>query len=232
MINNNKMKLNHAYVSLGPTCLSAELLKAAGFRSCTYGFDWFRSGSHHLKDFLELDLEHFLVKHVYSPNIPLMQNDDPNDLINNTAELAPFEPLYGYQYLYCPHRSYKNSSNLEYFGRAFDRLKVFISNPGNFASFLLSDFPHSTYGSFLDETSLISGHLEHLLSLHCKCQFSLTFVRMSSFQPPCCLPLVSRVDLSNISKIYNFSVASFLLDSEYLRRHLYSSVARLSLERA
>ena len=31
------------YMSLGPTCVSAEILKAGGLRTCTYGFDWFRS---------------------------------------------------------------------------------------------------------------------------------------------------------------------------------------------
>ena len=32
-----------AFISLGPTCVAAEILKAGGLRTCTFGFDWLRS---------------------------------------------------------------------------------------------------------------------------------------------------------------------------------------------
>ena len=40
-------------ISFGPCCLGAELLQALELRTCSYGFDWSRSGSLEHKDFLK-----------------------------------------------------------------------------------------------------------------------------------------------------------------------------------
>ena len=65
------------FVSLGPTCLAAEILKAGDMRSCTYGFDWVRSGSFFVKEFLNIPTSLFIEKYVKQPCIPLKQNEDP-----------------------------------------------------------------------------------------------------------------------------------------------------------
>ena len=228
----NTVTPKFAYISLGPTCLGAEILKAANLRNCTYGFDWFRSGSEHIKDFMELDLEEFLIKNVFYPNIPLVQGCDPSVLLNKTAELVPCKPMYGYQYLYNPHRSYNKQLNMNYFRRCFERLKLFVSKQNNYASFLLADFPGTSHGSFLDETKEVAVYLETLLRNNCICKFDLKFLRisfsLSASNPPC----IQRFELSSTSKIYYFSVSSAIQESDYMRKHLYSSIAKLSLEKS
>ena len=46
-----------AYISWGPTCVPAEILKASKLRACTFGFDWFRSGSYFVEENLRMPLD-------------------------------------------------------------------------------------------------------------------------------------------------------------------------------
>ena len=65
------------FISLGPTCLGAEILKAGRLRDCTYGFDWVRSGGYFIFKFFEMEHELFIDKYVVDPCVPLLQNENP-----------------------------------------------------------------------------------------------------------------------------------------------------------
>ena len=74
------------HISFRPSCLSAEVLKACSLRYCTFGFDWFRSGSYHHFKFFNLELREVLEHYVYNISVPLRQESDPNQLSNKTSE--------------------------------------------------------------------------------------------------------------------------------------------------
>ena len=114
------------YISLGPTCVPAEILKAADMRSSTLGFDWFRSGDYFISEFFNSDVEEFIVQHVIKPSIALRQCQNPNMLINQTAELEVLKPNFGFNYLYNPHRSYAENTNLEYLKMLPNYMMLFI----------------------------------------------------------------------------------------------------------
>lgn len=116
-----------AFVSFGPCCLGAELLKALDVRVCTYGFDWCRSGALEHKDFLRLGAEKFFEKHVKSPIVRLKQISSPYLSPTKTTELDQVKPLYGYQYTYNPHRDLNLNKDLDYLRRCFLRLDTRIS---------------------------------------------------------------------------------------------------------
>ena len=55
------------FISFGPCCLGAELLQALELRTCSYGFDWSRSGSLEHKDFLKQGSSEFFKTRVMNP---------------------------------------------------------------------------------------------------------------------------------------------------------------------
>ena len=111
------------FVSFGPCCLGAELLRALELRECSYGFDWSRSGSMEHRDFLRLGAVDFFDKHVKNPIIRMRQISSPHSTETKTAEIEPVRPIYGYPYTYNPHRSLSNKSDLNYLARCYTRLE-------------------------------------------------------------------------------------------------------------
>ena len=113
------------FISFGPNCLAADILKQSGLREATYGFDWFRSGSWHHREVLLNPLEDFLSAYVYRPSIPLYQPQDPLKNKNRTIELKARKLVYGYETLYNPHRHLYRQENHDYFKHCFVRLKMY-----------------------------------------------------------------------------------------------------------
>lgn len=146
-----------AYVSLGPTCVPAEILKASCLRTCTYGFDWFRSGSFFVEEFLQLPLSTFLERYVMHPCIPLRQDQSnaSNKLLNNTIELAPVKSCYGYSYLYNPHRILGSRETSEYFKRSFSRLREVWRDDSIVKRFVVADYVNKQHAIFLDNAPVV-----------------------------------------------------------------------------
>ena len=89
-----------SYLSLGPTCIAAAILKAGNLRRHTYIFDWFKSGSIHYEEFLELSAEEFTNKHIVNPHLALEQETGPNKENNNTGTLKAKQTVYGTSYMH------------------------------------------------------------------------------------------------------------------------------------
>lgn len=115
--------LTQKFISFGPSCIAAEVLKACKMREKTYGFDWFRSGSIHHKLFFKIDNESFVSNVVMRPSIYFKQEGKLSDKKNRTVELQQQRILYGYDILYNPHRDYNREAE-GYFRRAFNRIDL------------------------------------------------------------------------------------------------------------
>ena len=151
------------HISFGPSCLSAEVLKACSLRYCTFGFDWFRSGSYHHLKFFNLELREFLEHYVYNISVPLRQESDPNQLSNKTSEYKELNQVYGYNVLYNPHRKYCKET-FSYFERSFRRLRYRLE--GKFEEFVpptlvMSDYLNKKHYRYFDDSEMASAYLRY-----------------------------------------------------------------------
>lgn len=133
-------KASVTYISMGPTCLPAEILKAGGLRSCSYGFDWCRSGGFFVSEYLRLSTDIFLDKYVYEPNLRLVQFEKPSAKNDETPEVVPIDPVYGFSYLYFPHRDYRLEATASYFERCFKRLDDELQGKRKKKIFIVADY--------------------------------------------------------------------------------------------
>jgi len=140
--------MKSAFISFGPTCVPAEILKAGSLRRCTFGFDWFRSGSFFVGRFLESSLDDFLKCYVFNPCIPLAQLGDPASNPLSTTELSHHDVVFGFPYLYNPHRSLNCMLTRDYYRRSFARLKNVLQLSNVFKIIFIADYinkPHASY---------------------------------------------------------------------------------------
>lgn len=213
------------FISLGPTCVAAEILKASGLRTCTFGFDWCRSGSKHLKDFLELPLDDFLHRHVYNPNIPLTQASDPRELSTLTSEPVPLIPLYGYQYILNPHRDIREPSTLQYHKRTFGRLKRVLSLEEVRKVFVVADYADKQGARHLDNVEEIERHINDAIMHVSIKNFSLEIIRIHFFSSTSSAMLTEIHPLSRaatLNKIYLHEA----LDLVGFRHKMYNQIGR------
>ena len=208
------------FVSLGPTCVPAEILKACNLRTCTFGFDWSRSGSFHLNEFLRLPLREFLANHVFNPNIPLVQQNIPCKSSLNTSELAPIIPVYGYNYFFNPHRDISNPATREYHTRSFERLQRILYCKEVAKIFVIADYTNKQNANFLDSHLGISEHLKNLFVQAGINNYIINQIRITLLEGN------SRhfgVDTQGINtKSYLHRIyAHKLLDEPELRGHMY-----------
>jgi len=203
------------YISLGPTCLPSEILKATGLRRCTYGFDWFRSGYIHLSFLLENPLDQFLLQHVNSPNIPLEQICDPTILPSKTSEVRHMSNMYGFPYLYNPHRNLQLSSTRDYFYRCFYRLRTILFDDNIYKLFFLADYVNKPYSTYLHSPPEIFDALTELLRANGVQNFKITILR---------LLLDPLVDESHISSYTHALPIDLLLDTH----NTYAATCRIN----
>ncbi len=232
------------FISLGPTCVPAEILKAGGLRSCTYGFDWFRSGGFYVKRFLDMDLDDFLQQHVYNPSIPLRQLLNPSELSIGTSEPAPIDPVYGFTYLYNPHRDLYDPQTRAYFARAFRRTWWIMEDTNVFKEFIVADYANKQAAIFLDRSDSLMQFLTEILSTRIKGGFRITSLRINLTEHGTLADNKNLPETPQLSTdIYEdilFGVAcrQFLidvpkhLDNEEIRRHTYRLIARIVYGRA
>lgn len=157
-----------AHVSLGPTCVPAEILKASGLRTCTFGFDWFRSGSFFVEQFLDIPLALFLDKYVANPCIPLRQvlPLPPQAIAPHTIEPSAISPLYGYNYLYNPHRVLDDPLTVSYYERSFGRLRQAIGDASALKKYIIADYVNKQHAVHLSSVNQIIDWFGRLSLLH------------------------------------------------------------------
>ena len=153
------------FLSFGPNCLAADILKSCELRKCTYGFDWFRSGSWHHKEFLRLPIEIFLAKYVYAPCLPLIQGTNPKRVASKTVELSAIKPVYGYQVLYNPHRPLYERETNKYFERCFRRLDSALNSKSE-VNILLADYTNKPGSNMIPNYKKCLEYLSSLLIMN------------------------------------------------------------------
>ena len=169
------------YISFGPSCLSAEILKACNLRFCSFGFDWFRSGSYHHSLFFKLPLKDFLKFHVYNLSLPLRQTTNPEKLSNKTSEYKEVNQIYGYNVLYNPHRYY-NKESFEYYERAFRRLTLRLDISTRILerpTLVMADYINKDHYVYFYDTDKAAAYLRY----HCLKRFNyLPYVKIIRFE--------------------------------------------------
>lgn len=228
-----------AFISLGPTCVPAEILKSSGLRSCTYGFDWFRSGGYFVEKLLATNLDDFLYYYVYNPSIQVRQPYSPSEVPLKTVELETINPVYGFPYLYNPHRSLYDNESKAYFARAFGRLKLILRNNNVYKDFLVADYVNKNGATFLTDDSHVLQFLKQLF-----CSYDITNFRVTLLR----LRLSNHTNLPPTTKSQMFSLSenmhtnslqdspstrslicdfSSCLDDENVRRLTYKLVGKV-----
>ena len=215
------------FISLGPTCLGAEILKKGHLRNCTYGFDWVRSGGYFILRFLEIEHQLFIDKYVVNPCIPLLQNEDPSMRTDSTVNPEPIDPIYGYPYLYTPHRDYNKVETREYLNRSFSRLAKQLKRNVK-TVFLICDYVNKQGCVYLNNWEKIAEKLEYAFknSNHYQLDnFEIVFLRikLSEHRVGFCSVKVKRI--TNLSTLLVVE-APLVLDEESTRRYLYNIIAK------
>jgi hypothetical protein len=217
-----------AYVSLGPACISAEILKSSDLRTSTLGFDWCRSGAIHLSEFLLCSHETFMERHVYYPNIMLKPTARvvPGNL--PTYEIDRLPNKYGFDYLFNPHRDLSLPTTREYLSRAFKRLREVIYNRDVFKILLLTDYINKPFHNFMPEPFLAADFIGDLLASHGITNTYLVVLRMelSSIKTQDLNIVVKRNSATHV--ILRAVYPEFLDDPQY-RHYIYRIIGKRAL---
>lgn len=207
--------------------MPAELLKASHLRTCSFGFDWFRSGSFFIEEFLKRPLTLFLETYVYNPCVPLRQNipSGTDASLIHTIEPSPIEPLYGYRYLYNPHRDLCDPETKHYFYRAFDRLKNVIVDDNILKRYVLADYTNKEFAIHLDKTPALIDWFFSISQLY-RLSGELYIIRIELTS--------SRVFSLNVKEACMPDIKVFIcdvtywadLDNEESRAYIYQKIGR------
>lgn len=216
------------HLSLGPTCVPAELLKASHLRTCSFGFDWFRSGSFFIEEFLKRPPLLFLERYVFNPCVPLRQNkpSGADAAFLHTIEPCPIKPLYGYSYLYNPHRDLSDPETKSYFYRAFERLRNVITDDTVFKRYILADYTNKEHASHLHEPQAIADWFSSISKLY-KLSGELYIIRIT-LRPSRLFQLnIKEHSCMDGVKVIICNVAYWSdLDNEECRDYVYRKIGR------
>ena len=157
--------MDKTFISFGPNCLAADILKQSKLRRATYGFDWCRSGSWHHREFLLSPIDEFMSAYVYRPSVSLWQPMNPRLQTNKTVELKARRLIYGYQTLYNPHRHLYNKENRDYFKRCFTRLKNALTDEKSERVILMADYDNKPGNSIIKDKRKALSYINNLLKL-------------------------------------------------------------------
>jgi len=217
-----------AHLSLGPTCVPAELLKASHLRTCSFGFDWFRSGSFFIEEFFRLPLTSFLERYVYNPCIPLRQNipAGTDASLFHTIEPFPIEPLFGYNYLYNPHRELCAPETRTYFYRAFKRLRKVLVDEPVLRRYVVADYTNKAFGSHLNKSEALIEWFVSLSQLY-DLSGELYIVRMELNPSKVFDVDVKECSYSERFRVFICGISYWKdLDNEESRVYVYQKIGR------
>jgi hypothetical protein len=219
---------SQSYISFGPSCLSAEILRACQLRKATFGFDWFRSGSYSHSLFLKYDVDQFVNHCVIRPSLPLRQDSCVSHTNSFTSGLARRNPLYGYDVLFNPHRDYIPST-FAYFRRSFTRLNLRLacSHMSEPPVIILADYinkPHYNHIPDTEEAALFLGSCFLLRYGYAPQIIFLRFLLTTAEE------FLGR-DLVSIRKnthtVHTIPISAMIDESVELRRLFYTSLLPL-----
>lgn len=167
-----------SFISLGPACFTAGVLKHGGLRNCSFPLDWARSGGHLLPDLLTLGAEHFYYKYIHQPSIHYDLSELPSTKNNFTAGLKQVETKYGFPYFYNPHRI--PGSGKDYFLRCLNRFHDAITNLTVITHFLIIDQPSNIGEKYFDEPLVCLRYIDETLRRHLSPskQFTVSLARV------------------------------------------------------
>jgi len=154
--------MKNTFISLGPSCIGAEILKAAGLRRHTYIFDWCRSGLIHYEEFLRYSPGEFVTRFVANPHISLEQAEEPSEMNKNTGHLKRKSNICGYDYIYSPHRDLNKDETIHYFIRAAKRTKQALRNNAIAKILLVCDYTNKRDYSYLGRTEEILREIANI----------------------------------------------------------------------
>ena len=220
------------FISLGPTCLGAEILKAGRLRDCTYGFDWVRSGGYFIFKFFEMEHELFIDKYVVDPCVPLLQNENPALRADLTVNPEPINPIYGFPYIYTPHRDYRELETRDYLVRSFTRLANQLKKNEQ-TVFLVCDYENKQGCIYLDNWKTIAKRLESII---CKSKvyrldrFDIIFLRIKLLNEEIQYCKYEVSTITNLSTLMQID-APLYLDEKSTRNNLYEIVAKVLTHR-
>lgn len=216
---------NIRLISIGPTCVPAEILKSAGLRFCTYGFDWCRSGFIHLMKFIELPLEEFLLSYAFRPSIALEQICNPDLHPLRTSELKQVSQPYGFAYMYYPHRPLGTDETRDYIRRSFIRLAQALKSAESQNIMILADYTNKEYSTFLDNYQEISSCIRTLFARN-SIDSQLCIIRITLHADSFCI----RHDIQYLQEGFctcvNFAIP-MEMDDESIRKYIYRYIGRL-----
>ena len=171
--------MNQRFISLGPTCVAAEILRISDLRLVTYGFDWVRSGSIHLSQLMSYDINSFIETHVVVPNIRLTQIADPANSSVNTAELNKLSLVYGYEYFYAPHRKLLSANTISYHARTLSRIKDVICKSVLRKCFVLADYLNKDGAITLQQVEQSCSFVRGILDSYSCVKHDLVAIRIT-----------------------------------------------------
>lgn len=173
------------FISLGPTCIAASILRFAQLRSCSYPLDWAQSGFLTLEELLTREPVEFYLRNILTPSIHYDQ-----EIVKGSTYHRIVDPLqrnyYGFPYFYNPHRSITDD-NRDYFMRCISRFKKAIAEPG-MIYFVLADYPDQPGNTFLSNLVHNPIPLIELLLKHVRSEFRVWLVRISHNVDPSSMP--------------------------------------------
>ena len=216
------------YISLGPTCVPAEILKSSNLRRFSYGFDWCRSGSYFFSQFFKYSLEIFLEKYVNQPVIPLYQITPPELLNNNTSEVNQIQQVYGFPYIYFPHRNYLKQDTIDYFYRSFQRLKISTSNKSIRKYFLIADYANKEGAKTIPSIEMSVKFIHDILASSNVDNYEVCGVKICLMDKKISKIEFDKAYIDGHSNLTSFKInAPRSIDDESVRNSFYRKIAKI-----
>ena len=167
----------NSFISLGPSCLSASLLKTLNLRNCSYPFDWGQTGGLHLRDALIMEVNDYYYRHIAVPNVQLTQICNPESSDNNTATLRRKDHVYGHPFYHNPHRPI--GSDKDYYIRCLLRFKDTVYNKNVKKIFVLSDYLDRPGEKYYKDPNIVCTYLLDTLSEYIpRSTFDIVLIRI------------------------------------------------------
>tara|TARA_Y100001968_G_C19231908_1_gene654900 strand:+ start:355 stop:903 length:549 start_codon:yes stop_codon:yes gene_type:complete len=127
--------------------------------------------------FLKYGPEKFVEKFVLEPSIILRQAQNPEEEKYKTAELSIVKIIYGYKYVYNPHRSLYLKETKDYFHRCFARLWEELTNMKMKKNIILSDYLNKDGYNHIPDIYKARNYLQSIFLLYLNYIPKITFVR-------------------------------------------------------
>jgi len=148
------------FISLGPWCHTAGILRSCDLRNCSYPFDWCQSGFIQHSEVLKLNPREFYYRHMHNPTMHFEYHEltEPDTIGHTLGKLERVMPRYGFEFFYNPHR--KHGQEIAYFLRCLRRLREVCSDSSVSKVFVLADYIDKPGNTFLSHSHEVAHLVE------------------------------------------------------------------------